>query len=778
MPGATDPRPFIAGALAVSVGLIGVGAASPVMADGTTDATDPTEKNVILIIGDGMGYNHVDAASLWEYGESMYQSAEDNPHLAAHGADSVPSQVYQEFPVQLAQETGYVFSPEYSTVNAWQSPRHATRQSPQGQVNVTDSGAAATALSTGVRTRGGYLGWDRDKEPLKDMVDHASERGMSTGVVTDARFWADTPAGFAVHTEDDEEASVIQQLLYHEDLDVVMGGGHPEFTNTGQPKSPYYGKVPRAEWEDLRGGAQVEGFPDWTLVEEREDFIGLGAGTDTPDKVFGVAQTDGALFHDRPGDTRVPFAEPRAENIVRLDEMALATYNVLDNASEAGFFAMVEAATIDGASHNDQIGRAIEGVVALNETVEATTRWVEENSSWEETTVIVTADHETGNLWGSGTDESGQFQPLTGAAGEVPGAEFTDFTDVDPQDPTQAPHYHTHQLVPVYARGPLAEELAAASVGTDPVRGAYLRNIDIARTLHASMAELPALVSIIGAEDGEQIAEGTSKTVQVRVDEKGSESFTARLQGEDGSIVHDFGRVALVDGVAELNFEVPALPGETLTLSVTAGSRTQSASFEVVEQYRAPQPPFVDVPFGIEHYEAMAWMKDSGASTGWSDGTYRPLQPVARDAMAAFLYRMAGEPEVDLPESSPFTDVREGDAHYEAIVWAWQNGIATGWADGTFRPTAPIARDAMAAFVHRYAGAPTYEAPAVSPFVDVAPSDMYYREMAWMHDRGLSTGWADGRFHPGDDTNRDATAAFLFRMAHEENIVWVPLERG
>lgn len=184
------------------------------------------------------------------------------------------------------------------------------------------------------------------------------------------------------------------------------------------------------------------------------------------------------------------------------------------------------------------------------------------------------------------------------------------------------------------------------------------------------------------------------------------------------------------------------------------------------------------MPFGIEHYEAMAWMKDTGISAGWSDGTYRPLQPVNRDAMAAFLHRLAGEPEVDLPEVSPFTDVDPGDQHYEAIVWASENGITTGWADGTFRPTQPIKRDAMAAFVHRYAGQTDYEAPATSPFTDVPTTAMYYEEMAWMYDRELATGWTDGTYRPLQPTNRDATAAFLFRMAHEENIVWVPLEQN
>src|SRR5699024_10249549 len=105
---------------------------------------------------------------------------------------------------------------------------------------------------------------------------------------------------------------------------------------------------------------------------------------------------------------------------------------------------------------------------------------------WEETTVVVTSDHETGNLWGAGTYESGAFEPITGVQGELPAAEFTDWTDGEPGDGT--PHYHTHQLVPVYAKGAAASALEAAARSEDEVRGAYLRNIDIAQVLHENIA--------------------------------------------------------------------------------------------------------------------------------------------------------------------------------------------------------------------------------------------------------------------------------------------------
>lgn len=181
-----------------------------------------------------------------------------------------------------------------------------------------------------------------------------------------------------------------------------------------------------------------------------------------------------------------------------------------------------------------------------------------------------------------------------------------------------------------------------------------------------------------------------------------------------------------------------------------------------------PKPvagPFKDVRKGQEHYEAMAWMKSSGISTGWSDGTYRPLQPVNRDAMAAFLYRMDGSPKVTLPTRSPFRDVRPGQEHYNAIIWAYQEGITLGWSDGTFRPTQPIARDAMAAFLYRYAGSPRYTEPSRSPFSDVRHGQAFSREMAWMKAAGISTGWRDGTYRPLQPVKRDAMAAFLHRYS-------------
>ena len=94
-------------------------------------------------------------------------------------------------------------------------------------------------------------------------------------------------------------------------------------------------------------------------------------------------------------------------------------------------------------------------------------------------------------------------------------------------------------------------------------------------------------------------------------------------------------------------------------------------------------------------------MQSTGITTGWSDGTFRPKETVNRDAMAAFFYRAAGSPEYTNANPAKFSDVQDNPFAKE-IAWLEEQGITTGWPDGTFRPGQAIDRDAMAAFIARY----------------------------------------------------------------------------
>ncbi|MFD1845160.1 CAP domain-containing protein [Arthrobacter flavus] len=124
--------------------------------------------------------------------------------------------------------------------------------------------------------------------------------------------------------------------------------------------------------------------------------------------------------------------------------------------------------------------------------------------------------------------------------------------------------------------------------------------------------------------------------------------------------------------------------------------------------------PFADVSTNQLFYKEMSWLAAQGISTGWKERngtrTYRPLQPVNRDAMAAFLSRAAGSPDYTPPKRSPFADVSTNQLFYKEMSWLAAQGISTGWKEpngtSTYRALQPVNRDAMAAFLYRADGRP------------------------------------------------------------------------
>ncbi|NQX29544.1 S-layer homology domain-containing protein [Microbacteriaceae bacterium VKM Ac-2854] len=110
---------------------------------------------------------------------------------------------------------------------------------------------------------------------------------------------------------------------------------------------------------------------------------------------------------------------------------------------------------------------------------------------------------------------------------------------------------------------------------------------------------------------------------------------------------------------------------------------------------------FSDVPVTHPFFREIEWMKAAGITTGDADGGYRPGAAVSRQAMSAFLSRMSGE-EVPAVTARPFPDVPSTDAFAAAIAWMARERIASGYQDGGFHPLDPVTRQAMAAFLFRY----------------------------------------------------------------------------
>jgi alkaline phosphatase len=185
--------------------------------------------------------------------------------------------------------------------------------------------------------------------------------------------------------------------------------------------------------------------------------------------VIGVAQVYQTLQQGRSGDSyAAPYVVPLIETVPTLEEMTRAALNVLDDDPD-GFVLMVEGGAVDWAGHANQSGRVIEEQIDFDDAVSAVVAWVNENSNWGETLLIVTGDHETGYLTGPGSDPS--WQPLANnGAGVLPGMEWHSGN-------------HTNSLIPIFAKGDAARLLVSFADQIDPVRGRYVDNTEMARVV-------------------------------------------------------------------------------------------------------------------------------------------------------------------------------------------------------------------------------------------------------------------------------------------------------
>lgn len=172
---------------------------------------------------------------------------------------------------------------------------------------------------------------------------------------------------------------------------------------------------------------------------------------------------------------------------------------------------------------------------------------------------------------------------------------------------------------------------------------------------------------------------------------------------------------------------------------------------------------FTDVPTSNVFFEAISWMVDTGITTGYADGTYHPLDDVGRQALCAFLYRYAGEPVFMPPGVPTFSDVGVDHPFRTEIEWAADEGYVTGFVDGTVGPTADVTRGSMAAILFRVSGN-AFVDPATPTFSDVATGHPFYTEIEWAAAAGVTTGYPDGTYRPGETVSRQFMAAFLFRL--------------
>jgi alkaline phosphatase len=145
---------------------------------------------VILMIGDGMGYQHVELARLvevGEYGSLIMQNSDWNASMTTYAADAA----------------------------------------------ITDSAASGTAIATGNKTNRGYVGKNPSYVDLENIVEFAQSLNKSTGIISTCRIVDATPACFMTHVDDRHDFNEIaRQIVEEANVDVLLGGGSDYFSGS------------------------------------------------------------------------------------------------------------------------------------------------------------------------------------------------------------------------------------------------------------------------------------------------------------------------------------------------------------------------------------------------------------------------------------------------------------------------------------------------------------------------------------------------------------------
>lgn len=367
-----------------------------------------TAKNVILLIGDGMGFPQLTLARIEKAGESLSQYGPLD--LFMDGMDA----------------TGYVST---SSANSF----------------VTDSAPAATAIATGNKTNNGVIGQDAtavqgkmDGKNLTSILEMAEEAGLSTGLVTTTRITHATPAAFYAHVNNrDNETEIADQLLMG-NIEVILGGGLQYFLGRNDTDSAgNFGK--RGDGRNLLSEFVSQGY---IAVYNGSAFQNLDVLK--TDKVLGLFGSSHMLYEPE----REESAEPS------LADMTEKAISILSR-NPKGFFLMVEGGRIDHASHERNLTKTVADTLAFDEAVNASLSFASLDNH---TLVIVTADHECGGLVLQPENleeyEGGSIDPVfASGTARTPGPRYDFITEM--QEAT-----HTAVDVPIMASGPGAEKVS------------------------------------------------------------------------------------------------------------------------------------------------------------------------------------------------------------------------------------------------------------------------------------------------------------------------------
>ena len=183
-------------------------------------------------------------------------------------------------------------------------------------------------------------------------------------------------------------------------------------------------------------------------------------------------------------------------------------------------------------------------------------------------------------------------------------------------------------------------------------------------------------------------------------------------------------------------------------------------------QDEAPDLPFSDVTESDWFYDAVTYAYENGLMDGVGMGLFAPNSETTRAQLVTILHRLAGQPAPS--GDSGFSDVETGTWYTDAVAWAAQNGIVNGVSDTQFAPGDDITREQLAVILYRYATYQGYDVSQradLSGFVDAGTISTYAQEaLSWANAQGLVLGFEDDSLRPQGNASRAQIAAVLMRF--------------
>lgn len=167
---------------------------------------------------------------------------------------------------------------------------------------------------------------------------------------------------------------------------------------------------------------------------------------------------------------------------------------------------------------------------------------------------------------------------------------------------------------------------------------------------------------------------------------------------------------------------------------------------------------FADVAADAWYADAVEYVRDNGLMSGTGATTFSPDTDTSRAMLATILYRASGSPAVS--GSPAFTDVAPGAWYADAVAWAADNGIVSGYGNSLFGSDDPISREQIATILWRYAGSPA--AQAGEDFADERSIASYAADAVdWARANGIVSGVEGNRFLPQGSATRAQVATIL-----------------